>query len=159
MGVGFHVDLLLPMECLPGLQPVGLLARLLTTVFQSLWPERTAANTNHAISENPILYKHARTHYLVTLKPRHIFNKLRWIQTQIAPCFRNIGQDTNNPTQQAHVRMFSSENRHSKQRHRRACTQEGIPIPPSWFLGVRGGHVSRPMHQMKDPQHEDSPTF
>ena len=44
------------------------------------------------------------------------FNKLRWIQTQTLPCFRNIGQDTNKPTQQAHVPMFVSENRHSKQR-------------------------------------------
>ena len=100
-----------------------------------------------------------RTHDLVTLKPRHKFNKLRWIQTQTSPCFRNIGQDTNNPTQQAHVPMFVSENRHSKQRHRLARTQEGIPIPPSRFSGVRGGRVSRPTHQMKDPQREDSPTF
>ena len=100
-----------------------------------------------------------RTHDLVTLKPRHKFNKLRWIQTQTSPCFRNIGQDTNNPTQQAHVPMFVSENRHSKQRHRPAHTQEGIPIPPSRFSGVRGGRVSRPTHQMKDPQREDSPTF
>ena len=100
-----------------------------------------------------------RTHDLVTLKPRHKFNKLRWIQTQTSPCFRNIGQDTNNPTQQAHVPMFVSENRHSKQRHWPAHTQEGIPIPPSRFSGVRGGQVSRPTQQMKDPQREDTPTF
>jgi hypothetical protein len=55
--------------------------------------------------------------------------------------------------------MIVSENRHSKQRHRPACTQEGIPMSPSWFSGVRDGRVSRPTHQMKDPQGEDSPTF
>ena len=99
-----------------------------------------------------------RTHDLLTLKPRHKFNKLRWIQTQTLPCFRNIGQGTNNPTQQAHVPMFVSENRHSKQTHWPASTQEGIPISPRRFSVERGGCVSRPMHQMKDPQREDPPT-
>ena len=80
-----------------------------------------------------------RTHDLVTLKPRHKFNKLRWIQTQTSPCFRNIGQDTNNPTQQAHVPMFVSENRHSKQRHRPAHTHaRGDPHTSKSVLGCEG---------------------
>jgi hypothetical protein len=86
-------------------------------------------------------------------------SKLRWIQTQTAPCFRNIRRDTNNPTQQAHVLMFVSENRLLKQRHWLAHTQKEITLPPSQFSGVRGGRISWPTHQMKDPQCEDSPTF
>ena len=80
-----------------------------------------------------------RTHDLATGKPRHKFNKLRRIQTQTSPCFRNIGQDTNNPTQQAHVPMFVSENRHSKQRHRPAHTHaRGDPHTSKSVLGCEG---------------------
>jgi hypothetical protein len=39
---------------LPEWQTLVLLAHLLTRVLQSLWPERTAANTKHAFQKTPL---------------------------------------------------------------------------------------------------------
>jgi hypothetical protein len=72
---------------------VVFLAHLLTTVLQSLWTERTAANTKRVFQKTPSSTITRET-------------KLNWIQTQTEPCFRSKGQNTDNrPTQRAHVRF------------------------------------------------------
>ena len=75
-------------------------------------------------------------------------NKLRLIQSQAGPCFRN-----NRQTNKHNKCTFVSENRKQKTDTQNRDTgwhahiPEGIPIPPSWFSGVRGGRDFWPMHQ------------
>jgi hypothetical protein len=126
------------------------------------------------VSENPIIYKH---HHLLPLeqpkpekpnsggskltrininsgrsesKTQADQNKLRQIQTQAVPCFRNKGQDTDKQTNTISACLFQKTDTQNRDTSQHAHIPGGIPIPPSWFSGVRGG-------RMKDPQREDSP--
>jgi hypothetical protein len=79
-------------------------------------------------------------------------------------CFRNKGRDTdkqpNTTSTCSHVRFRKQKtDTQNRDTGRHAHIPEGIPIHPSQFSGVRGSQVSRPRHQIKDPQREDSPTF
>jgi hypothetical protein len=98
---------------------VVFLAHLLTKVLRSLWPEGTAANTNHVFQKTP------------STNTRE--TKLRRIQNKTAPCFRDKGRNTDNkPTQRAHVCFIKHK---TDTQNKDTGTQEGIPPLFSLSLG------------------------